>query len=150
MLQDTPHFNCSTCRSFLSALTVFCTLCLVHTVALCRVAKVFERCFLKHIMKPHSFPRSSALMRFLTTLVGAESLDAKDTKGMSPLFESMSTSSSSSLKAVFTLNTFKRVSYVISFFTSSASCFIWEGRLSLRVKVFSSSSSSRLKRYRVS
>ena len=149
MLQDTPHFNCSTCRSFLSALTVFCTLCLVDTVALYRVAKVFERCFLKHIMKPHSFPRSSALMRFLTTLVGAESLDAKDTKCMSPLIESMSTSSSS-LKAVFTLNTFKRVSYVISFFTSSASCFIWEGRLSLRVKVVSSSSSSRLKRYRVS
>ena len=84
----------------------------------------------------------------MTTSVGAESLDAKDTKVMSPLIESMSPSSS--LKVVFTVNTSKRVSCEISFFTSSESRFVWEGRLSLRVKVFSSSSSSRLKRYLVS
>ena len=56
---------------------------------------------------------------------------------------------SSSLKAVFTLNMSKRVSCVISFFTSSASRFILEWRLSLRVKVVSSTSSSRLKSYPV-
>ena len=43
------------CRCFLSALTVFCTLCLVDTVALYRVAKVFERCFLSTSWTPTVF-----------------------------------------------------------------------------------------------
>ena len=92
------------CRNSLLALTVFCTLYLVDTVAMYSVAKVFERCFLSMswnataisirrcftLVITCSFRRSSALRKPVTTSVGAESLDAIDTKGVPPLLESMS------------------------------------------------------------